>query len=305
MSSPALSVIICTHNPKREYLDRALAGLAEQTMPRNRWELLLVDNASKPPLASWFDSSRLPQPRVIEEEKLGLTHARLRGVGETCGNVIVFVDDDNILASDYLHQAEAISREWPRLGTWGGQTLPDWEVTPPDWTRRYWNWIGVRELERDLWSNLRTDMRSAPFGAGMCVRRAVAETYREVLSRDALRRSLGRTGSQLIGSEDSDLAFTACDLGLGNGIFTRLKLTHLIPQHRIQEDYLLRLVESLTFSNTLLMLAHGVAAPMPSRAQRFLQFYQSLFIERRARLFDNARARGRQKAWQLAGTRQV
>ena len=305
MSSPALSVIICTHNPRREYLERSLAGLAAQTLARDRWELVLVDNASKPPLSAWFDASRTPQPQLIEETQLGLTHARLRGVSETTGEIIVFVDDDNVLAPDYLEQAEAIGSEWPRLGTWGGQTLPEWEATPPEWTRRYWNWIGVRELERDLWSNLRNDMRSAPFGAGMCVRRAVAETYARELSSDELRRSLGRTGTQLIGSEDSDLAFTACDLGLGNGIFTRLKLTHIIPRLRLDERYLLRLVESLTYSNTLLMLAHGVAAPIPSRAQRFLQFYQSLFIEQRARRFDSARSRGRKKAWRTAGTRQL
>ncbi len=304
MSSPALSVIICTHNPRREYLERAVRGLAVQTLPRERWELVLVDNASDPSLNLWFDSSQPPQPRLIKEMQLGLTHARLRGVRETTGEIIVFVDDDNVLAPDYLEQAEAIGREWPRLGTWGGQTLPEWEVTPPEWTQRYWNWIGVRELERDLWSNLRNDMRSAPFGAGMCVRRVVAETYARVLNGDRLRLSLGRTGTQLIGSEDSDLAFTACDLRLGNGIFTRLKLTHIIPRQRLEEKYLLRLVEALTFSNTLLMLAHGVAAPIPSRAQRALQFYQSLFIARRARSFDLARWRGRRKAWRLAGSRQ-
>jgi hypothetical protein len=305
MTSPALSVIICTHNPRREYLERALAGLAGQTLARDRWELILVDNASTPKVSSWFDVNRAPQPRLIEEAQLGLTHARLRGARETTGETLIFVDDDNVLAADYLEQADAIGWDWPRLGTWGGQTLPEWEVNPPPWTSRYWNWIGVRELDRDLWSNLRNDMRSAPFGAGMCVRRAVAQTYAQVLSGDDLRRSLGRTGTQLIGSEDSDLAFTACDLGFGNGIFRRLRLTHLIPRQRLEEKYLLRLVESLTFSNTLLMLAHGVAAPMPSRAQRSLQFYQSLFIEQRARRFDRARARGRAKAWRLAGMRQT
>ena len=304
MTPPALSVIVCTHNPRREYLERALAGLAAQTLPRDRWELVLVDNASNSPVVSWFDASRAPQPRLISEPQLGLTHARLRGVRETSGDVIVFVDDDNVLAADYLEQADAIGREWPRLGTWGGQTLPEWEATPAPWTKRYWNWIGVRELDRDLWSNLRNDMRSAPFGAGMCVRRHVAETYAQVVSGDELRRSLGRTGTQLIGSEDSDLAFTSCDLGLGNGIFCRLKLTHIIPRQRLQEKYLLKLVESLTYSNTLLMLAHGVAAPIPSRAQRFLQFYQSLFIAQRARRFDRARARGRSRAWRIAGERQ-
>src|SRR5215216_3255811 len=102
MTSPELSVIICTHNPRREYLERALAGLAAQTLPRDQWELVLVDNASNPPLEPWFDVSREPKPRLIQETQLGLTHARLRGVRESSGEIIVFVDDDNVLAPDYL-----------------------------------------------------------------------------------------------------------------------------------------------------------------------------------------------------------
>jgi hypothetical protein len=37
-----VSVIICTHNPRMDYLARALAALKEQTLPKELWELLLA-----------------------------------------------------------------------------------------------------------------------------------------------------------------------------------------------------------------------------------------------------------------------
>ena len=46
-----LSVIICTFNPRVDYLERALAALRAQTVPANRWELIAVDNNSSAPSA--------------------------------------------------------------------------------------------------------------------------------------------------------------------------------------------------------------------------------------------------------------
>jgi hypothetical protein len=39
-----LSVIICCHNPRIDYLLRVLKALSEQTLLKERWELLLIDN---------------------------------------------------------------------------------------------------------------------------------------------------------------------------------------------------------------------------------------------------------------------
>ena len=41
-----LSVIICTHNPRLDYLRRTFDALKLQTLDRDQWELLLIDNAS-------------------------------------------------------------------------------------------------------------------------------------------------------------------------------------------------------------------------------------------------------------------
>ena len=40
---------------------------------------------------------------------LGLTPARLRGIRESIGDVVVFVDDDNILAANYLTTVKQIA----------------------------------------------------------------------------------------------------------------------------------------------------------------------------------------------------
>ena len=47
---PRLSVVLCTHNPDTALLDEVLAALALQ-FETGAHELIIVDNASDPPLA--------------------------------------------------------------------------------------------------------------------------------------------------------------------------------------------------------------------------------------------------------------
>src|SRR5687768_10274760 len=115
MSTPALSVVICTHNPREAYLSRVLQALAGQTLARDEWELVIVDNGSNKPVVDQVDLSFQPNARVEREDQLGLTHARLRGIRESRGETIVFVDDDNVLAPDYLAHALEIGKSWPQL----------------------------------------------------------------------------------------------------------------------------------------------------------------------------------------------
>jgi glycosyltransferase involved in cell wall biosynthesis len=101
-SACAVSVIVCTHNPRQEYLTRVLAALRVQTLPTAGWELLVIDNASKEPVAGRFDLSWHPHGRHVREDELGLTPARLRWIAEARAELLVFVDDDNVLDPDYL-----------------------------------------------------------------------------------------------------------------------------------------------------------------------------------------------------------
>ena len=134
-----VSVIICTHNPREDYLRRVLDALRAQTLPKEQWELLLVDNASHESLAGKWDLSWHPQARHLREEKTGLTHARLCGIAAAQGELLVFVDDDNVLRSDYLAACLKIASEHPHLGAWGGSCVAEYEIAPPEELRP---WLG-------------------------------------------------------------------------------------------------------------------------------------------------------------------
>jgi glycosyltransferase involved in cell wall biosynthesis len=249
----AASLVICTHNPRLDYMDRVLAALKEQTLPFRQWELLVIDNASPQPLADLIDLTWHPNSRCIVEEELGLTPARLRGIKDSCGDLIVFVDDDNVLAADYLESAVEIANAHRYIGAFGGSTRGEFEIAPEPWIRPYLNLLAIREVQRDSWSNLHNSWNeSTPLGAGLCVRRSVAQDYLDKTLGNSKRRALGRVGSGTGSYEDTDLAYCAIDLGMGIGTFSRLQLIHLIPAKRLQVEYIARLSAGIHASNAVL-----------------------------------------------------
>ena len=291
-----LSVIICTHNPRSDYFGRCLEGLRTQSLPRNAWELILVDNRSDESLAHRVDVSWHPSARIVREETLGLTPARLRGIHEAAGDLLVFVDDDNVLDSDYLEQAVRIAKERPFLGAWSGQCRGAFEVSPPEWTRRYWGNLVIREFQRDVWSNLPRLPESMPCGAGLCVRHEVADHYFRLHEQGKRSFQFDRTATSLLSGGDNDLAACACAIGLGVGLIAKLKLTHLIPPQRLTESYLIRLSEGIHFSSTLLDAEWGKAALPRSVLGRVVDLLRTLRLKAPHRQILQASYRGRDQA---------
>src|SRR5690348_3295184 len=100
-----LSVVICSHNPRPEYFSRVLNALRQQSLPKDFWELIVVDNSSAVPLPSCWDLSWHPRGRHVEENELGLSAARHRAMKDASSDLLVFVDDDNVLDPTYLSEA--------------------------------------------------------------------------------------------------------------------------------------------------------------------------------------------------------
>jgi glycosyltransferase involved in cell wall biosynthesis len=293
--SSAISVIICTHNPRSDYLERVLGALRDQTLCSDDWEFLLIDNASATNLADKYDLSWHPNSRHIRENTLGLTPARLRGIAESQGDLLVFVDDDNILDPDYLEHVARIEREYPFLGVWGGSATGEFETPPEAWAVPYLPFLAIRDCHRDSWANLLVPNESIPNGAGMCVRRRVANQYAAVAA-DSAHQLLGRRGSDLTGCEDHALMFVGCQMGLGTGSFVALHLTHLIPSVRVSEQYLLRLMERNEFSYAVLMFLQNGSPPTvatESLSRRILNWVKNLSRTRFERQMESARRRGR------------
>ena len=295
MNNLRVSVLLCTHNPREDFLSATFEGLHTQTLPLENWEFILVDNASKSPLrpnlVKWHGRGRL-----VREEKLGLTHARLRGFAEATTDLFILVDDDNVLKPDYLERAIAIAEEWPFIGAFGGQSHPTWEKAAPEWTRRYWHLLGIREFVEDRWSNVLGGEQPVPIGAGMVLKRAVAERYAEIVAKNPARAALDRAAGKLTSCGDTDLALTAIDLGLGTGQFSRLELQHLMPASRVEENYLSELTHGIHYSATILASFRHLLPPPPSHSELLLKWYQGRHVDRRTRKFDQIERDAREAA---------
>jgi glycosyltransferase involved in cell wall biosynthesis len=257
-----ISVIICTHNPRLEYLHRTLEALGSQSLEYADWEILLIDNSSHEPLASRVDLSWHPLGRHIREEELGLTPARMRGIAEAKGDLLVFVDDDNVLRCDYLEVASRISETHPYLGAFGGSIEAEFEVAPDPRFQSLLPGLAIRPVIGTKWANF--GIVSVPYGAGLCVTAKVAQTYAGNTNASEIRRSLDRRGSSLMGGGDLDLAMTSYDLGMGVGLFGDLGVTHLIDKRRLSPEYLRRVYVEGTYSSHIVRYLHGGTA-LPCR----------------------------------------
>ena len=257
---PDISVIICTHNPRPDYLRRVLDALKTQTLPLEEWELLLIDNASEEKLSDASGLSWHPSAWQIREDELGLTPARLRGIRESHGELLVFIDDDNVVNCEYLRTAWTIAKTFRQLGTFGaGQIVGEFAVEPAPSLKPYIEMVGLKNHFQDTWSNSLTDGLD-PIGAGLCVRRSVARAYFEKTHRSPLRKSLDRCGRQNLCHGDTDIVWLGCSMGYGKGVFRDLKLIHLIPANRIELNYLLELFEAHAFSTLLLRSVYRLSA---------------------------------------------
>lgn len=302
VTTPDLSVVVCTHNPRPDYLAATVEALRAQTLPTERWDLLVVDNASAPERRPGADLSWHARARVVVEPTLGLTLARLRGIREAAGALLVFVDDDNVLDADFLGEALRIAESCPHLGAWSGRTRPRFDAPPPEWTRRYWGNLVIRDLDRDVWSNLPRLAETMPCGAGLCVRRDVARHYVALHEAGTRRVVLDRAGDSLVSGGDNDLAACACDIGFGVGLMRGLALTHLIPPERLTGAYLSRLTEGIAFSSLLLDAERGVPRPPPSAARRALDRLRLLRSRGPHRSIQRAVLRGEARARDLLTT---
>jgi glycosyltransferase involved in cell wall biosynthesis len=298
-----LSVIICTFNPRRDYLARTLAALRAQSLPRSEWELIIVDNNSEPKIAAFVDLEGL-NGEVLIEPKQGFTPALLHGLGHAQADVCLLLHDDNVLPAQYLEENVRIARDWPQLGAWGGGYEPEFEEPPAPELAPWLAYLAIHPVTKDRWSNALYDYGATPCGAGMAVRTSVLHRWAHLTREDPHRQALGRHTDKLTSCEDFDIAFTAIDHGLGTAVFAHLKLTHLIPRRRVQRDYLVRLAEGHGYSSVHLHSFRGSVNQSPRSILgrlRHWRYLQSLpAIEREVR---EAVARGEARAHAVIGQR--
>lgn len=267
---PQVTVVVPTHNPDPVRLRRTLAGLRAQTLPSGAWELLLIDNASSPAVELAPFAGVAPSgARIVREPQLGLTAARRGGFSAAQGTFIVLVDDDNVLAPDYLTEVVRLFSSHAKIGALGGRSLPEFETPPPAWAAEFFPLLALRDLgtasliaalERAADGTHFLYPRSAPIGAGMALRREAALAW---VRKAGANPPTDRRGAALTSGGDNDLVLTLLHAGWNVGYFPELALTHLIPASRLDPGYLARLNRGIQKSWAQVLIRHQ-ACPWPA-----------------------------------------
>ncbi|MGG7465009.1 glycosyltransferase family 2 protein [Plantibacter sp. YIM 135347] len=96
-TGPALTVIVPMHDVA-PYLDECLASLSAQTF--TDFEALLIDDGSTDETVEIARRHDDPRFRIVQQDHLGLSAARNRGLDEARGEYVGFLDADDVLPRD-------------------------------------------------------------------------------------------------------------------------------------------------------------------------------------------------------------
>ncbi|MEL6321748.1 MAG: glycosyltransferase family A protein, partial [Cyanobacteria bacterium J06626_14] len=83
-NSPLISLIVCTYN-RDKFLDDCLASISEQSLNKEHFEVILVNNNSTDGTADIikkYEDRNYPNWRFFVEKQQGLSYARNRGMAE-------------------------------------------------------------------------------------------------------------------------------------------------------------------------------------------------------------------------------
>lgn len=131
------SIVLPTRN-RRTFLARSIASLIQQETDAN-FEVVVVDNASTDGTPDLLNdlSPRHKQLRRVEERVPGLLAARHRGVLETNGDILVFVDDDICADPGWLDSIRDVFQD-VSVAFAGGPSRPIYRCPTPAWLDSLW-----------------------------------------------------------------------------------------------------------------------------------------------------------------------
>lgn len=236
-----LSVIFCTYN-REKYLYNALKSIATQDFPSRDYEIVMVNNNSTDSTEEICGKFQTDYPQVefryFLETNQGLSYARNRGVKESRGDILIFVDDDATVFDFYLSFIKLFFEAHPEVSACGGPIVPVYEVEKPKWLSHYTEQlIGGALYEGDKVKPFRNG--KYPGGGNSAFRKEVFEKY------GLFNVDLGRKGTGLIGAEEKDLYDR---LTRGGEVFyylPQMGIHHYIPEKKLTESHFKELTYSI------------------------------------------------------------
>ena len=195
-----ITATISTYN-REKYLPQVLESLRKQTLDKSLFEIIVVDNNSPGNTAEICEKFKIENTDLkfnyFLETNQGLSYGRNRGINESIGKYITFIDDDAFLSDNYLEVIYNYFELNQNTVSIGSKILLHYEDLIPKWENKYLNsLLGYFNLGETIIEFKKTDY---PRGSNMSFRTSLFEKI------GGFDVNLGRKANGLAGGEEKDL----------------------------------------------------------------------------------------------------
>lgn len=236
-----ISAIICTYN-RDKYLYNVLKSLADNDLSNDKYEIVVVDNNSTDNTKSEYERFVVDFPQVrisyCFERNQGLSYARNRGLDESKGDVVVYVDDDARVNNIYLRTYYEFFEKRPDCDAAGGPIIPIYESSEPKWISYYTRLLLTGYLYKGK-TEKPFSGSSYPGGGNAAYRMSVFDKVGK------FNVDLGRKGTGLMASEEKDIFDKMHSLGMKIQYLPDAVLYHIIPDYKLTDEHIVRLSYSI------------------------------------------------------------
>ena len=228
-----ISAIISTYN-RDQYLPDLLQSLTEQSLALDKFEIILVNNNSSDTTEDISTKFKIDNQNVtfhyFLEINQGLSHARNRGISESKGEILVFVDDDAILCKEYLELVANHFESDQESQAIGGKILLKFEGEEPAWTNKYLNPLWAYYNPGDEIQPFKNPQH--PIGCNMAMRSSV---FKEIGDFNV---NLGRSGKNMAGGEEKDIFMRMYRKKMKVMYLPKAYVYHSIPEERTTLEFI-------------------------------------------------------------------
>lgn len=250
-----ISAIVCTYN-RDEYIGGCLQSLIGQSLPKSDYEIVVVNNNCTDTTDAICQKLIADNPdvqwRYVHESESGLSFARNKGIAESQGGIVAFLDDDAFAFPDYLAEVVVALTEVPDAVAGGGKVIPRYESEAPRWMSHF---MLPLIAAFDYGKKLRDlPPRVYPIGANMFFR---ASVFAQIGN---FNTQLGRKKKEMGGGEEKDIfnRITA------RCIYVPLAAVHhIIPNKRLEYNYIRN--QSINVGRSEIIRMKGKLAPIMLR----------------------------------------
>lgn len=239
MATLDASVLICTYNRADRLIEMLDSLAAMRQSGAHRWELLLVDNNSTDQTRDVIMARQATFPvplRYIFEPRQGKSNALNTGIDASSAHVVVFADDDQRAADDWIDEACAPLVADESLAYTGGPIWPIWDALPPSWLTlaepEMLGPIGMFDYGTEPF--IFEERRRSAGGGNMAVRRTLFDRI------GGFCAELGRTGHSLLGQEQAEFFCRSRAVGARGLYVPAMQMYHHVPSGRLTKDYFRR-----------------------------------------------------------------